>query len=141
MMNWMVTTIVVPSDGSEAAEGQLASARAIARATGARILVAHVDELVRGRMSAHSVHACEDELKANVRRQVESLRDAGVRADLEVLASSGELATVITELARKRDADLIVTRKGRRGALFGLLFGGVSRRLLRLAPCPVLVVT
>ena len=140
-MNWMVTTIVVPSDGSKAAEGQLASARAIARATGARILVAHVDEVVRGRMSAHSVHACEDELKANVRRQVESLRDAGVRADLEVLTSSGELATVITELARKRDADLIVTRKGRRGALFGLLFGGGSRRLLRLAPCPVLVVT
>ena len=140
-MNWMVTTIVVPSDGSKAAEGQLASARTIARATGARILVAHVDEVVRGRMSGHSVHACEDELKANVRRQVESLRDAGVRAGLEVLASSGELATVITEFARKRDADLIVTRRGRRGALFGLLSGGGSRRLLRLAPCPVLVVT
>jgi len=140
-MNWMVTTIVVPSDGSSAAEGQLASARAIARATGARIVVAHVDELVRGRMAAHSVHACEAELKENVRRQVESLRNAGVRTELAMLASSGEIASVITELASRRDADLIVTRRGRGGSLFGLLFGGVSRRLVRLAPCPVLVVT
>ncbi len=139
-MNWMVSTIVVPSDGSAAAESQLASARAIARVTGARILVAHVDEILRGRMAAHSLHPCEDELKANVRRQVESLRDAGLRADVEFVASSDDLAGVITQLARTRNADLIVTRKERSRRLFGLLFGGVSRRLLRLAPCPVLVV-
>lgn len=76
-MNWMVTTIIVPSDGSTAAEPQLASARALARATGARIVVAHVNELVRGHLGAHSVHACEDQLESNVRRQVKELQTAG----------------------------------------------------------------
>lgn len=140
-MNWLVTTILVPSDGSTAAEPQLASARALARATGARVVVAHVNEIVRGRMAAHSVHASEDELVATVREQAEELRSAGVRAEAEIVSSTAELAQAIADLAKRRQADLIVTRKSRGGAVLGALSGGVSRRLLRLAPCPVLVVS
>jgi nucleotide-binding universal stress UspA family protein len=140
-MNWVVTTIMVPSDGSMAAEPQLASARALARATGARIVVAHVNELVRGHLGTHSVHACEDHLESNVRRQVRELQTAGVRAELEIVASTGEVSRAIANLAGKRGADLIVTRKERPGALPRWPFGSVSRRLIRLAPCPVLVVS
>jgi len=138
-MNWVVTTIVVPSDGSSASEGQLASARALARATGARIVVAHITELVRGRMGAQLLHAGEELLEAGAREQVDALREAGVRAELEIQPSAGELSKAIADLATKRHADLIVTRQGQRG-LLGRRFGSVSRRLVRLAPCPVLVV-
>jgi nucleotide-binding universal stress UspA family protein len=139
-MNWVLTTIVVPSDGSAAAEAQLSSARALARATGARIVVAHINELVRGHMGTHPLHA-EEEVEANVREQVDALRGAGVRAELQITASAAELARAITDLARRCDADLIVTRKSRRSTLTGLAFGNVSRRLVRLASCPVLVVS
>jgi nucleotide-binding universal stress UspA family protein len=140
-MNWMLTTIVVPSDGSAAAEVQLTSARALARATGARIVVAHVDELVRGHMGTHPLHVGEEVLAASVRQQVDALRGAGVRAELQITASSAEVARAITDLATRCNADLIVTRKSRRSPLMGLLFGNVSRRLVRLANCPVLVVS
>jgi nucleotide-binding universal stress UspA family protein len=140
-MNWMVTTIVVPSDGSTAAEPQLASARAIARATGARIVVAHVNELVRGHLATHSLHACEDLLESTVRQQVEALQSAGVRAELASVATTGEISRAIANLAREHAADLIVTRSQRRGPLPRWPFRSVSRRLIRLAPCPVLVVS
>jgi nucleotide-binding universal stress UspA family protein len=137
-MNWVVGTIVVPSDGSNAADVQLASARALARATGARIVVAHVTQPDRGDRRAHSMHAGAQE--ARVRGQVDDLRGMGVRADLEILASAGDLARAIAETARNRDADLIVTRQGRDGALRGGPSSDVARRLIQLAPCPVLVV-
>jgi nucleotide-binding universal stress UspA family protein len=140
-MNWVVTTIIVPSDGSTAVEPQLASARALARATGARIVVAHVNELVRGHLGTHSLHPCEDQLESNVRQQVKELQTAGVRAELEIVASTAEISRAIANLASKRGADLIVTRKERPGALPRWPFGSVSRRLIRLAPCPVLVVS
>jgi nucleotide-binding universal stress UspA family protein len=140
-MNWVLTTIVVPSDGSAAAEVQLSSARALARATGARVVVAHINELVRGRMGAHPLHAGEEVVEASVREQVDALRDAGVRAELLVKASSVDLARAITDLATTCNADLIVTRKSRRNPLSGLVLGNVSRRLVGLASCPVLVVS
>jgi nucleotide-binding universal stress UspA family protein len=139
-VNWVVSTIVVPSDGSADADVQLASARALARATGALIVVLHVNELVRGHLGVHSLHACEEYLEAEAGRQVEELREAGVRAELELVASAGDLAQVIVDVARKGDADLIVARRGRNRPTLGLLNGGVARRLVRLAPCPVLIV-
>jgi MFS transporter, ACDE family, multidrug resistance protein len=138
-MNWMVGTIVVPSDGSEAAEVQLASARALARATGARIVVAHVTRPDCAGRGEHSLRACAD-LEGCLREQVGALRNAGVRAELEILPSDGDLARVIAAAARKRDADLIVTRQSRGDALPGEVSRDLARRLMRLAPCPVLVV-
>jgi nucleotide-binding universal stress UspA family protein len=140
-VNWVVNTIVVPSDGSSAADAQLASARAIARATGARIVVAHIDELVRGHMGSHSLHACEDALQETVRDQVEDLRNAGVRAEVEIRASAGELAQAIADIATMREADLIVTRKGRPSGVLRLFSRGVAQQLVGLAGCPVLVVS
>ena len=139
-MNWLVGTIVVPSDGSRATDVQLASARALARATGARILVVHIIELVRGHLATHALHACREVLEACVREQVDELRAAGVRAEFEMLATSRDVARAIADLATQRQADLIVTRQERGGGPLAALGGGVSRRLLRLAPCPVLVV-
>jgi nucleotide-binding universal stress UspA family protein len=134
-MNWMVGTIVVPSDGSTAAEVELASARALARATGARIVVAHVSQ-PDGDRGGQTICACAD-VEAGVREQVDALRGMGVRAELEILAPDRDLAQGIAEAARKHNADLIVTRQSRGGLQ---LPGDVARRLMQLAECPVLVV-
>jgi len=138
-MNWMVGTIVVASDGSSAAEGQLASARALARATGARVVVAHVTCPTGSDWTAGAGRPCAD-AEVSVRAQVEALRRVGVRAELAILASNGDLAEVIADDARTRDADLIVTRRRQGGEMPGEPAGDVSRRLMQLAPCPVLVV-
>jgi nucleotide-binding universal stress UspA family protein len=134
-MNWLVGTIVVPSDGSTGAEVQLAAARALARANDARIIVAHVSQ-PDGDRGGHFACDCAD-VEASVREQVDALQGMGVRAELEILAPNGDLARGIAEAARRRSADLIVTRQSR-GQL--QLSGDVARRLMQLAECPVLVV-
>jgi nucleotide-binding universal stress UspA family protein len=138
-MNWMLGTIVVASDGSSAAEGQLVSARALARATGARIVVAYVTHPSGSYRATRARYPCVD-AEVGVRAQVEALRRVGVRAELAILASDGDLAGVIADDARRRDADLIVTRPGRSDEMPGESNGDVSQRLMQLAPCPVLVV-
>ena len=127
-MNWLVTTIVVPSDGSPAAESQLASARALARAGGARVLVLHVTPAAAG----GGQPARHDE---QVLEQVERLRGAGVRAELSIQTSDLELPQAIAAFASERGADVIVTRRGRPSPPHP----GITARLLRIASCPVLV--
>ena len=138
-MNWMVGTIVVPSDGSSAAELQLASARALARATGARIVVTHVTESDPDAGEAIPQHGGASALAERVRGQVEALRDSGVRAEFEILVRAGDIARAIAEAASTYDADLIVARP-RRGGLHRDASNDIARRLIDLAACPVLVV-
>lgn len=139
-MNWMVGTIVVPSDGSSAAEPQLASARALARATGARIVVTHVSEPASTDREATSRRGGADAVAARVRGQVDALRDAGVRAEFEILVGVGDVASAIADTASKHDADLIVARPSRGGAPRRDASRDIARRLIELAACPVLVV-
>jgi nucleotide-binding universal stress UspA family protein len=139
-MNWMVGTIVVPSDGSSAVELQLASARALARATGARIVVTHVTEGDTAAGEAFSQQSGEDDLATLVCMQVEALRDAGVRAEFEILVRAGDVARAIAETASKHDADLIVARPSRGGVPHRDESGDMVLRLIDLAACPVLVV-
>jgi nucleotide-binding universal stress UspA family protein len=138
-MNWMIGTIVVPSDGSSAVDGQLVSARALARATDARIVVAHVTHRNVDGREAQALDP-STEMEARVRAQVDALRSVGVRAELAILAFEGDLAGVIAEDARQRDADLIVTRRSRGDEVPGAPAGDLSHRLMLLAACPVLVV-
>jgi nucleotide-binding universal stress UspA family protein len=63
---------------------------------------------------------------------------AGVSASSQVLV--GTPARVISEHATNRGTDLIVMGTHGRGGLAHLALGSVAERVLRTAPCPVLVV-
>jgi nucleotide-binding universal stress UspA family protein len=54
--------------------------------------------------------------------------------------SVGAAGHVIADLARERQADVIVVGTRGHTALGGLLLGSVTQRLLHIAPCPVLAV-
>ena len=76
-----------------------------------------------------------------VREQVVELRRAGVPARLAVVEGDDQPASVIAEMARAWNADVVVS--GIRGGGSGLrdtVVGGVAQRLVALAPCPVLAV-
>jgi nucleotide-binding universal stress UspA family protein len=63
---------------------------------------------------------------------------AGVAA--EPLALSGRAQDVIVEVAQSRGVDLIVMGTHGRTGVRHLLLGSVAERVVRAAPCPVLVV-
>jgi nucleotide-binding universal stress UspA family protein len=63
---------------------------------------------------------------------------SGVRLDAEVVA--GHPVAAIIERVKTLKADLLVVGFMGHSALYERIIGGTSDRLVRLAPCPVLVV-
>jgi nucleotide-binding universal stress UspA family protein len=136
----MFRTILVASDGSDTADRLVTVAESLAKKGGAKVVVAHINELMAGRGGAHSVHPNEDLLQLKVRRQVADLKAAGVDAEIHMQSTCGKAAKRLAEMARECHADLIVTGASRHGPLADLVFGTTGQRMYRLAPCPVLVV-
>jgi nucleotide-binding universal stress UspA family protein len=136
----MFTTIVVASDGSDAADQLVTVAESLAKEDGAKVVVAHVNELVAARGALYSVHPDEDLLQRKVKLQVGDLKAAGLDAEFKILSTRGRAAESIADVARDYKADLIVTGGNRHGHLANALFGNVGQRMIRVAPCPVLVI-
>ena len=136
----MFTTILIASDGSEKADLLVTVAQSLVRRGTTKVIVAHVNELMAGRGGAQTVHANEDLLKRKVRLQVADLRAAGVDAEVHMQATIGTAAKSIAEMACECHADLIVAGASHHGPIADLVFGTAGQRMIRLAPCPVLVV-
>jgi len=134
-------TIVVATDGSETGDRAISTARSLAGEAKSRLVVVHVNQMMAGRRGRFPVYPNEEELQDKIRHQVRGLKLDGVEAELKVhRVSNGHPARPIADAARAIKADLIVTGTSRRGRLAGLLFGGVTQELIRIASCPVLTV-
>jgi nucleotide-binding universal stress UspA family protein len=106
----MYNKVMWATDGSEAADRALVHAKPLAADSESPLLVT--------------------ELSSN-----------GTPARLETTRSqAGNAAHAIADIAQQQGTDLIVVGTRGRTALAGLLLGGVTQRLLHIAPCPVLAV-
>lgn len=136
----MYEQIVVPLDGSEFAEHALPPALEIARRSGGRVRLmtvcdtgSAVPEVVE---SAPSAAAGADEYLTGLRERIEAGGDVEVEA--EVL--SGPVVQSICEEVRRAVAGLVVLSTHGRGPMSRLWMGSVADRLVRRAPCPLLLV-
>ena len=137
----MFTTIVWATDGSPSADHALPYAKALAAVKNGKLLAVHADENSVWPACAYPVLADEDEITAKIRDQVAEIREEGFDASVSIVpAAEPGAAHMIAEVARKVGADAIVAGTHGHGVVVGLLVGGVTERLLHLAPCPVLVV-
>jgi nucleotide-binding universal stress UspA family protein len=138
----MFKTVLWATDGSAAADRALVVARSIAQTYGASLLSIYVSEPVAGPPGAIiAAQAGADAIKAAVRRKVEDLKRDGVTAEFaSVEMTTRGTADAIAQFARDERADLIVAGTRGNSRLVRLLVGSVTRRLLELAPCPVLAV-
>lgn len=124
------------------AEGQASDAvgvsGAIAKTTGARLHLLHVVEPTR-RPWALAPALPAEEIE---RRGKDALRIAGLALPPEVAVTThsvqGHPTKVILESARSLPADLVVLGRHKSGLLDHFI-GSTAQRVLRLAPCPVLV--
>ena len=78
-----------------------------------------------------------DDARRTLNDLAEPLRQLGAAIELEIRA--GRPADVLIDVARARDADLLVVGNRGRGATRSALLGSVSAHLVDHAPCPVLV--
>jgi nucleotide-binding universal stress UspA family protein len=133
-------TIVIGLDGSEGSKRAIPLAGELAARDGAKIVVAHVDEVVAARASG-PIHAPDEEQqRREIRQQADELARQGIETDVRMVNVMEGPAHAIAEIARDADADLIVVGTRGRSRVTGLLLGSGTQRLLHIAHCPVLAV-
>lgn len=123
--------IVVGTDGSRFADAAAVTATSLAQFCGARVTVVSVTTPSHGPERRAAAQAAVDLAVAH-------MQSKGV--DTEGLVLEGQPAITIVDVARQRNADLIVTGSHGRGALERVLLGSTSERILSETPCAVLVV-
>jgi len=143
-----IRRILVPLDFSPSSEYALAYAQALATDFGASLHLLHVieDRLMTGPWPneaylGETARLREGLVKDSERRCLDcakSVEKTGVQVTTEVLI--GGPAHAIVESATAPDVDLIVMGTHGRTGITHLLIGSVAERVVRHAPCPVLVV-
>jgi nucleotide-binding universal stress UspA family protein len=138
----MFSTIVWATDGSENADRALPYVISLSKDHPATLTVVHVVEKYATHSAAGlSVYADEDQVEQKLTQMVAKLSDEGLDATLKIVSHVGpQPAHEIARIAREVNADLIVVGTRGHTPIGGLLLGGVTMRLLHVAPCPVLAV-
>jgi nucleotide-binding universal stress UspA family protein len=138
--------ILVPTDFSPQSERAWATARRLARAVGAEVVLLHVfvemplyseaplsGERVREAYAAARTWAAE-----HLEQWAATARSEGLA--VKTLLRTGVPHADIVETARDEGADLIAIGTHGRGGLNRLMLGSVCDRVIRLSSCPVLAV-
>ena len=134
-----VQHILVPVDFSPDAEQALDNAIALGQMFQARLSLLHVISLpvtTEINLSAYS-----KELEHSARQQMEAYQrrvtHAGLQSETQVM--HGDPFRSIIQAATDQPIDLIIMGTHGRTGIPHLLIGSVAERVVRLAPCPVLV--
>ena len=133
--------IVIATDGSEGAEGAAVAGARVASTLGTTAVLVYVrpslgalgDPYYQEKLSEQMAHA-----RVALGRARELVVQEGVDVEEEVL--EGSAADRVVELARDRNASLIVVGSRGLGAVAGALLGSVSSAIIHRADRPVLVV-
>ncbi len=141
-----IERILLPLDFSTASEAALAAARDLAvRWTASLDLLHVIEETVMPAFYAAGVTSLlqlDPEIRtrcqAEMQRRLTHLGDAAVAVTTHV--REGKAAREIVAFAEETGTDLIVLATAPRSGLERLLLGSVAEKVVRLAPCPVLVV-
>ncbi len=141
--------ILVPTDFSEPAQEALKTAIEIAEHFSAQLLLVHVVPPVPvpyqplvSPAPAFDITAYLEELtkisKETLQKHADKQVPQGIERTLSV--SAGDPSSEILNLSQELEPDLIVIATHGRGGWQRFLFGSVAEKVVRQAPCPVLVV-
>jgi nucleotide-binding universal stress UspA family protein len=134
----MLKTILAPTDFSDLSADGVRYACQLAKDTGAEIIIFNVDVLDESnRVDKREMEQHKKRLGDFV---AEKVADAGAGLKMRQLVDAGQPFGAIVDCAEKEGVDLIVMSSHGRSGLSRMLIGSVTDKLLRAAPCPVLVV-
>ncbi len=148
MIDCVIGSIIVGTDGSDTASEAVRQATELARALGARVyLVSAYEPVPESRLRVERLEVPDDlqwmvnpraDVEQTLEEQATAIRAAGV--EVETLAREGDAADAILDIAEQKGADLIVIgNKGMTGAKRFLL-GSVPNKVSHHAPCSVLII-
>ncbi len=140
-------SVLVATDFGEASDAALAYGRALARNFSATLHVLHVvDDLftrVAGEGYVSVLPELQRDLENSARARLDDLlvdNDATPLPVVKAVVVSNAPAAATVQYAADEHVDLVVVGTHGRAGVAHLLMGSVAERIVRTAPCPVLVV-
>jgi nucleotide-binding universal stress UspA family protein len=138
-----IQKILVPTDFSEYSQHAVKYAVALAQSFKAKLYVVHVWDQSIAVGPTETFHTeiwveAEKSEKERLNQVTQRLRTEGI--DAEPVFVSGTAYIEIVKTAKELDVDLITLATHGRTGLSHLVFGSTAEKIIRLAPCPVLVV-
>jgi nucleotide-binding universal stress UspA family protein len=137
--------ILVPTDFSESAQHALTYAMSFAREYDAELIVLHVVETLAAGYAndIFPVPMAEvfTEISGYAKLEIDKLAAQAQERGLRVrqVVAQGKPTTEIIRVAKAEMVDMIVLGTHGKGVLDHALFGSTTERVVRKAPCPVLV--
>ena len=131
-------TILVSTDFSPSSDAALAMATALARDSGAKLLIVHVEEIPLATGGAEYLYSVPEPATQELKKMLGEVvpKDPNVAYEHRLLA--GDPAEAIVRTAEADGVDMIVIGTHGRTGLTRLLMGSVAEKVVRTAPCPVL---
>jgi len=136
------TRIVVANDGSEGGFRALAMGCDLAKRCGAALHMISVEEFPDFPASIDEIVEIKDAESHKYHDVIERARGIAKASDIDLNAEvvAGHAAASVVDRVKALKADLLVVGFMGHSALYERIIGGTTDRLVRLAPCPVLVV-
>ena len=141
-MDDLFRRILVPLDGSPAAESVLPVLEMLASRTGADVLLLHALERGAKDQIHGERHLTErQEAEEYLENIAGSLASAGIRARTHVHPNEvGDVAVSILEHVEESSADLIMLCSHGWGGLREVIFGSIAQQVLKSGTCPVFLI-
>ncbi len=130
--------LLFATDFSPPSDAALKYATALARDSGATLLIVHVEELPTAYAGGEMLLPTPEFPNPEIRRMLEAVVPSDPKVPFEHHLAMGVPAEEIVSLAGELKADLIVIGTHGRTGLKRVLMGSVAEAVMRRAGCPVL---
>ncbi len=131
--------ILFPTDFSHCSDAALPLATSLARDSGARLLIVHVEEPPMAYGGGEMYYGMPDPVAEDLRAMLQKITPSDPKVPYEHHLVIGDPAVAVSELARSEGVDLIVMGTHGRTGLRRLLMGSVAEAIVRRAPCPIFI--
>jgi nucleotide-binding universal stress UspA family protein len=130
--------ILFPTDFSHTGDAALAMATALARDTGAKLLIVHAEEPPMAYGGGELYYGRLEPAREDLEKMLEAIKPSDPAVPYEHRLVTGEPAHALTRLAADEDVDMIVMGTHGRTGLSRMVMGSVAEAVVRRAGCPVL---
>ena len=133
----MLKKILAPTDFSDLSARGVRYACRLAKDVGAEVTILNVVFVDESGINKREIEEHKQRLEEFVAKNVS---DVGANLRIRKVVDSGQAYGTIIERAENEQIDLIVMSSHGRSGLSRMMIGSVTDKVLRMAPCPVLVV-
>lgn len=130
--------ILFPTDFSSCSDAGLWHATSLAKESGAKLIVLHVEEPPPAYGAGEMYYGVPDPDNPTLRRMLAAVVPTDASVPFEHRLVTGDPASEIVAVANEEGVDLIVLGTHGRTGLKRLLMGSVAEAVVRKANCPVI---